>query len=131
MEKPGMDRGYRFCGTRLLVLIPLAALFFAPAPGLSGQSSEAPGGESMMLVESSPERPVLDGSWRISILVDHPVPDEVTIIPPELPSSLTFAQSRKEKREGRWRICSAYKDLEVHCQSLTPKRNSPSPNCGR
>jgi hypothetical protein len=58
----------------------------------------------MMLVESSPERPVLDGSWRISILVDHPVPDEVTIIPPELPSSLTFAQSRKEKREGRWTL---------------------------
>ncbi|GHV25644.1 hypothetical protein AGMMS4952_03930 [Spirochaetia bacterium] len=58
----------------------------------------------MVLVESSPERPVLEGSWRISIRVDHPVPEEVTVIPPELPPSLTFALSRKEKREGRWTL---------------------------
>ncbi|MDR2739018.1 MAG: hypothetical protein LBB68_04195 [Treponema sp.] len=51
-----------------------------------------------VLVESSPERPVLDGSWRVSILVDHPDPEAVTVIPPDLPSSLTFAQSRKETR---------------------------------
>lgn len=95
MEKPGMGRGC-FFGPRLLILLPLVLLL--------GQSAEVPGGESMMLVESSPERPVLDGVWRISILVDHPVPDEVTVIPPELPPSLTFAQSRKETRRGRWTL---------------------------
>ncbi|MFP3043841.1 hypothetical protein LQZ19_18670 [Treponema primitia] len=93
MEKPGMVRGHRFCRTGLLVLIPLIVpLFFSPR--LFGQSGEEP----VVLVESFPERPVLDGSWRISILVDHPVPEEVTVIPPDLPSSLTFAQSRKETR---------------------------------
>ncbi|WP_232616785.1 SH3 domain-containing protein [Treponema primitia] len=93
MEKPGMGRGHRYCRTGLLVLIPLIVpLFFSPR--LFGQSGEEP----VVLVESFPERPVLDGSWRISILVDHPVPEDVTVIPPDLPSSLTFAQSRKETR---------------------------------
>jgi hypothetical protein len=82
-------------------LIPLVLLFFSPGPGLSGQSAEP----AAVLVESSPEYPVLDDTWRISILVDHPVPEEVTVTPPELPSSLTFARSRKETRfireEGR------------------------------
>jgi hypothetical protein len=50
------------------------------------------------MIEDSPEHPVTGGSWRVSILVDHPVPEEVTVIPPELPSSVTFAQSRKESR---------------------------------
>ena len=115
MEKPGMVRGRRFHGTGLLGarrgnarasvinpgLAPLglwAALFFLSPPVLGGQDlGEGPGGPAVTL-ESSPERPVLGGSWRISILVDHPVPDEVTVLPPELPSSLTFAQSRKEAR---------------------------------
>ncbi|GHV75361.1 hypothetical protein AGMMS49942_01820 [Spirochaetia bacterium] len=96
MEKPGMGRGHRSHGPRLLILLPLIFLL--------GQSGEVPGGESTVLVESSPARPVLDGAWRISIQVDHPVPEEVTVIPPELPPSLTFAQSRKEKRGGRWTL---------------------------
>jgi hypothetical protein len=96
MEKPGMDRRHRFCRTGLLVLILLVPLFFS-AP-LSGQSGEETVGELAVLVESSPERPVLGGSWRVSILVDHPAPEEVRVIPPDLPSSLTFAQSRKEIR---------------------------------
>ncbi|WP_245534784.1 hypothetical protein [Treponema primitia] len=50
------------------------------------------------MVETSPERPLLDGSWRVSILVDHPNPDEVNVSPPDLPSSITFAQVRKETR---------------------------------
>jgi hypothetical protein len=36
--------------------------------------------------------------------VDHPAPDEVTVTPPELPPTLTFAQSRKETRGGRWTL---------------------------
>ena len=70
-----------------------AALFLLP-PALGGQEA----GNIAVMLESSPERPVLGGSWRVSILVDHPVPEEVTVIPPELPPSLTFAQSRKETR---------------------------------
>ncbi|MDR1596236.1 MAG: hypothetical protein LBR99_00895 [Treponema sp.] len=89
-----MDRRHRFYWTGLLIL--LIPLFF-PIP-LSGQSGEETGGELAVLVESSPERPVLGGSWRVSILVDHPAPEEVRVIPPDMPSSLTFAQSRKEIR---------------------------------
>ncbi|MDR3123950.1 MAG: hypothetical protein LBU16_09270, partial [Treponema sp.] len=71
-------------------------LLFAPPPDLPGQDAEMEG--IAVMLESSPERPVPGGSWRVSILVDHPIPDEVTVIPPELPPSLTFAQSRKETR---------------------------------
>ncbi|MDR0597245.1 MAG: hypothetical protein LBG14_01915 [Treponema sp.] len=112
MEKPGMVRGRGFYGAGLLSRIPsfvtealknrisglpafclLVALFLFP-PALGGQEA----GSIAVMLESSPDRPVLGGSWRVSVLVDHPVPEEVTVIPPELPPSLTFAQSRKETR---------------------------------
>jgi hypothetical protein len=67
-------------------------------PNIGGQEAQGGAGEITATLESSPERPVLGGVWRISILVDHPFPEEVTIIPPELPPSLSFAQSRKEAR---------------------------------
>jgi hypothetical protein len=98
MEEPGMVRGRRFCGTGLLGLGLAGALFFSPSPDLRGQDGTEGLGGIAVTLESSPERPVLGGSWRVSILVDHPIPDEVTVIPPELPPSLTFAQSRKETR---------------------------------
>jgi hypothetical protein len=81
-------------------------------PALGGQDLQDGAGKIAVILESSPERPVLGGAWRISILVDHPVPEEVRVIPPELPSSLTFAQSRMETRfvrasaeqERRWTL---------------------------
>jgi hypothetical protein len=76
----------------------LTALFFFPSQALAGQEAGGRTGEIATRLESSPERPVLDGTWRVSILVDHPVPDEVTVIPPELPAFLSFAQYRKEAR---------------------------------
>jgi hypothetical protein len=76
----------------------LVTLFFLPFPGLGGQEAQEGAPGIAVTLESSPERPILGGSWRISILVDHPLPEEVTVIPPELPASLTFAQSRKETR---------------------------------
>jgi hypothetical protein len=94
MEKPGMGGRYPFSRAGLLGLIVFASLFSPLAPGIFPQSGEDPA----VVVETSPERPLLDGSWRVSILVDHPDPDEVNVIPPDLPSSLTFAQVRKETR---------------------------------
>jgi hypothetical protein len=73
-------------------------LLLAPPPDLRGQDAAADPGGIAVKLESAPERPVLGGSWRVSILVDHPIPDEVTVIPPDLPPSLSFAQSRKETR---------------------------------
>ncbi|MDR1249169.1 MAG: hypothetical protein LBK63_07695 [Treponema sp.] len=102
MEKQGMVRGGRFHGTGLLGACGAGLLglllFFCPSPALDGQEAGEGTGEITARLESSPERPVLDGTWRIIILVDHPLPDEVTVIPPELPASLSFAQSRKETR---------------------------------
>jgi hypothetical protein len=69
-----------------------------PPPVLGAQDLQDGAGEIAVMLESSPEHPVPGGSWRVSILVDHPVPEEVTVLPPELPPSLTFAQSRKETR---------------------------------
>jgi hypothetical protein len=73
-------------------------LFLYSPQALGGQEAGGGADEIATRLESSPERPVLDGTWRVTILVDHPVPDEVTVIPPELPASLSFAQSRKETR---------------------------------
>jgi hypothetical protein len=99
MEKQGMGRRHRFCGAGLLIFGLSGALaFLSPLQDLGGQEARENEGELAVTLESSPEHPVLDGSWRISILVDHPIPDEVTVIPPELPASLSFAQSRKETR---------------------------------
>jgi hypothetical protein len=93
-----MVRGRWFRGTGLLTAGLLAALFIVCPRPLCGQEAQEEPGDIAVMLESSPEHPVLDGSWRVSILVDHPVPDEVTVIPPELPPSLSFAQSRKETR---------------------------------
>jgi hypothetical protein len=107
MEKPGMVRRSGFHRAGLLTQRRSGAVPFAVtmllccclfSPGLGGQELENGTGEIAVILESSPEHPVLGGSWRISILVDHPVPEEVTVIPPDLPSSLTFAQSRRETR---------------------------------
>ncbi|MDR1250472.1 MAG: hypothetical protein LBK63_14380 [Treponema sp.] len=102
MEKQGMVRGGRFHGTGLLGLPAVcglsALLFFCPPQALRGQEAGGGTGEIATRLESFPERPVLDGTWRITILVDHPVAEEVTVIPPELPASISFAQSRKGTR---------------------------------
>jgi hypothetical protein len=98
MEKHGVVRGQWFRGTGLLTAGLLAALFIVCPRPLCGQEAQEEPGDIAVTLESFPEHPVLDGSWRVSILVDHPVPDEVTVIPPELPPSLSFAQSRKETR---------------------------------
>jgi hypothetical protein len=98
MEEPGMVRRRRFHRTGLLTFVLLATLFFAPLKQSRGQDVLGGAEELAVRLESSPARPVLGGIWRVSILVDHPVPEEVTVIPPELPPSLTFAQSRKETR---------------------------------
>jgi hypothetical protein len=94
MEKPGMDRRNLFHRTGLLILLVYASLASPLIPDIRAQSGEEPA----VTVETSPEHPLMDGSWRISILVNHPVPDEVSVNPPDLPSSLTFAQVRKTTR---------------------------------
>jgi hypothetical protein len=97
MEKPGMDRRYPRRRTGLLVLLAFIPLFFFSISEVFAD----PEGELSILVETSPERPVLGGSWRVSILVNHANPEEVTVTPPALPSSLTFAQVRTETRWAR------------------------------
>jgi hypothetical protein len=88
----------RRCALKNRALGLFAALSLLPLPLLGGQDLQDRAAEIAVMLESSPERPLLGGSWRVSILVDHPVPEEVTVRPPELPPSLTFAQSRKETR---------------------------------
>jgi hypothetical protein len=83
-------------GFRFGFFLGMKILLCCCLPELGAQ--EAAAGDPAVILESSPERPILGGSWRVSILVDHPVPEEVTVIPPELPPFLSFAQSRKEAR---------------------------------
>jgi hypothetical protein len=43
-------------------------------------------------ISTFPERPVLNGSWTVLILVDYPDPREVIPLPPPLPPSLSLEQ---------------------------------------
>jgi hypothetical protein len=76
----------------------LGLLFFFPL--LSGFSQEG-GGEGKALeisVVSSPDNPAAGGSWAVTVLVEHPVPREVTVKPPRFPASLILERVRTEPR---------------------------------
>jgi hypothetical protein len=99
MEKQGMADGVRFRRAGLLKpfspALFLGLLFFVPA--LTGFPQEG-GNELGISVISSPDNPVAGGSWTVTILVEHPVPREVTVKPPRFPPSLILERVRTESR---------------------------------
>jgi hypothetical protein len=67
---------------------------------LSGFSQEGggSGNELEISVVSSPDNPAAGGSWAVTILVEHPVPREVTVKPPRFPPALILERVRTEAR---------------------------------
>jgi hypothetical protein len=55
-------------------------------------------GELEVLLETSPEIPEVHGEWMIRILVNHPNPQEVSVIIPDLPSFLVLDRIRTSAR---------------------------------
>ncbi|MDR3171711.1 MAG: hypothetical protein LBU17_08825 [Treponema sp.] len=49
-------------------------------------------------IQISPEDPVLNAEWTVSLVVDHPVPAEVVVRAPALPNTLALQRVRTEGR---------------------------------
>ncbi|MDR3341424.1 MAG: hypothetical protein LBT14_01315 [Treponema sp.] len=64
-------------------------------PFLPAQTDE---GYPLVAVQTSPENPVLNAEWKVLLLVDHPVPREVTVRAPPLPNTLGLQRVRTEAR---------------------------------
>jgi hypothetical protein len=55
-------------------------------------------GELKVLLETSPEIPEVHGEWIVRIQVNHPNPQEVSVIMPDLPPSLVLDRIRTSAR---------------------------------
>ncbi|MDR2403583.1 MAG: hypothetical protein LBD78_06090 [Spirochaetaceae bacterium] len=91
MEKPGMGRGYPRIRAGLLAFLLFAASF----PGLFAVEGE---GVLILSLESFPPEPRVGLPWMVSILVDHPYPAEVMVMPPALPAGLSLDRIRTRAR---------------------------------
>jgi hypothetical protein len=76
-----------------LVLCLSASFLFSASLPLYAQDAEGP----EVLVQSSPD-PVSGASWTLSLLIDHPQPDEVTVLAPHFPGSLHLDRVLKSGR---------------------------------
>jgi hypothetical protein len=99
MEKQGRAnrirtrRGGLLKNARFTVFLGVLFFFFV-FTGTAGEGESELG----ISVISSPENPVIGGSWAVTILVEHPVPSEVSIRPPRFPPSLSLERVRSESR---------------------------------
>jgi len=115
-----MDHRRRIVRAGLLVFFLLAFLsaFFCGA-GLWAQEGGTPAGtaagesvqkEDIPLplearLETSPANPMVNNSWIIAVLVNHPNPQDVNVKPPRFPSALVLERVRTETRSiqgERW-----------------------------
>jgi hypothetical protein len=101
MEKQGMGRKRRLLRAGLLVaalLLPRTALLSQDGSEGEGNAldekwSSQPVG---LRVETSPAVPSAQGEWTLTIFIDHPMPGEVTIRPPDFPPALALEKIRTE-----------------------------------
>jgi hypothetical protein len=81
------------------LLNPWVFIFCLFLEALLPSGGDLSGEESLFIgFESSPEFPVLFMPWTLTVLADHPVPPEVTVLPPPLPSSLVLSRIRSGAR---------------------------------
>jgi hypothetical protein len=84
---------------RLLGFIAfLALLLFLPAFTGTSQEGGVEGDELEISIVSSPDNPVTGGTWAVTILVEYPVPRDVTVKPPRFPPALILERVRTESR---------------------------------
>jgi hypothetical protein len=55
-------------------------------------------GTPRIIVQSAPENPAAGSSWNLTILVEHPVPAEVDVRPPQFPAAFNQDRILKEIR---------------------------------
>jgi hypothetical protein len=99
-----MDGRRKPGGTGLLgarhVRLRSAVLVFLLLPGRAFGAGED--GLPELLVRSFPDHAVVGAPWLLTILVDHPLPEEIDIRMPPLPAILTLDTVRRDLRFIRW-----------------------------
>ena len=92
------------------LLIFFLLLAFVPSGYSQSNAGENTGGKLSgdleVRIESSPSNPAVNGSWSLFILIDHPVPSQVTVKPPRFPASIILERVRTDARTfpqgARW-----------------------------
>ena len=93
MEEPGMESGiFDLAGLLNMRRFarPLTALIMALSVALPTLAESGPDEALGLIVSTRPEVLTADSIMVLSILVDHPRPDEVKVLIPDLPSSLAL-----------------------------------------
>jgi hypothetical protein len=88
---------HEFHDSRLNILFLALLLFYPAFTGISQEDGGEGDGLGISIV-SSPDNPVTGGSWTVTVLVEHPVPRDVTVKPPMFPSALILERVRTESR---------------------------------
>ena len=83
----------------LLILFIFISLFMALPLGAQEEEPEDEGLEIQIL--SSPASPIAGGAWTFTILVDHPISQEVGVQPPRFPQNLILERVRTDVRNIR------------------------------
>jgi hypothetical protein len=98
MEKPGMGRGRtgRRAGLLAAVFLAILAPLLWAQEGEEGPRVEEQG--PRVLVRTNPERPAAGSVWVLSLLIEHPVPEEVTVFAPPFTGAFFLDQFVKTAR---------------------------------
>jgi len=65
---------------------------------VAAQDAEEDEERMRVIMEISPSSPAINASFTIGIYADYNAPDEITVLPPTLPSSLTFERFTKSPK---------------------------------
>ena len=89
MEKYRMGTGRKLRRTGLLMncikclKFLFIIFFFIPLTGIYAEMPQ-------IIVETFPERPVFGMPWNVTILINHPVPNDVSVLTPEFPGGISL-----------------------------------------
>ena len=101
MAEQGMDGRRKPGGTGLLAArLRTAVLVFLLLPGAAFGTGED--GLPELLVRSFPDHVVVGVPWLLTILIDHPLPEEIDIRTPPFPETLALDTIRRDLRFIRW-----------------------------
>ena len=95
MEKQGMGKRGRLVRAGFLTIL----LFFFPGSFLSSQETMEGNEDPLELrTETFPAYPIANSSWSLVVLVNHPNPLDIDIIPPQFPPHLVLEVVRTGSR---------------------------------
>ena len=95
MEKQKVGRRFKLFRPGLLNSVFIIFLFFITFK-TNAQTADEKLWDITPVV--SPENPVAGGNFTITLLIDHPNPAEVTVVPPEFPREILLNRIRNEAR---------------------------------